>query len=93
MIVDYDGRIVAQADPGPGEKIVVGPVDVSAVRHERAARQGHHMLAHLRTETFPVYRDGRFPAERCGTDGEIDVAGTQALIEQAKRRAHRAQGS
>ena len=25
MIVDYDGRILAQADPGPGEKIVVGP--------------------------------------------------------------------
>ena len=25
MIVDFDGRILAQADPGPGEKIVVGP--------------------------------------------------------------------
>ena len=25
MVVDYDGRILAQADPGPGEKIVVGP--------------------------------------------------------------------
>src|SRR5262249_59538071 len=23
MLVDYDGRILAQADPGPGEKIVV----------------------------------------------------------------------
>ncbi|OLC44760.1 MAG: hypothetical protein AUH43_17880 [Acidobacteria bacterium 13_1_40CM_65_14] len=23
MIVDYDGRILAQADPGPGEKVVV----------------------------------------------------------------------
>ncbi len=30
MIVDFDGRILAQADPGPGEKIVVGPIDLAA---------------------------------------------------------------
>src|SRR5262249_22773403 len=29
MVVDYDGRILAQADPGPGEKIVVGPIDLA----------------------------------------------------------------
>ena len=29
MIVDFDGRILAQADPGPGEKIVVGPIDLA----------------------------------------------------------------
>ena len=34
MVVDYDGRILAQADPGPGEKIVVGPD-----RPRRAARR------------------------------------------------------
>jgi predicted amidohydrolase len=55
QIVDYDGRLIADASPGPGERIVVGPVDVAAVRHERAARIGHHMLAHLRTEAYPVY--------------------------------------
>ncbi len=32
MIVDFDGRILAQADPGPGEKIVVGPIDLAALR-------------------------------------------------------------
>src|SRR5213079_1356943 len=26
MVVDYDGRILAQADPGPGEKVVVAPI-------------------------------------------------------------------
>ncbi len=31
MIVDFDGRILAQADPGPGEKIVVGPIDLAAL--------------------------------------------------------------
>ena len=35
MIVDFDGRILAQADPGPGEKIVVGPIDLAALRAER----------------------------------------------------------
>jgi predicted amidohydrolase len=50
MIVDYDGRIVAQADPGPGEKVVVGPIDLAALRAERARRVGHDTRAHLRTE-------------------------------------------
>jgi predicted amidohydrolase len=46
MIVDYDGRIVSQADPGPGEKIVVGPVDLAAQRAERERRRGHRLLSH-----------------------------------------------
>ncbi|WP_435019233.1 nitrilase-related carbon-nitrogen hydrolase [Tundrisphaera sp. TA3] len=50
MIVDFDGRILAQADPGPGEKIVVAPIDLAALRQERARRRGHAFLDHLRTE-------------------------------------------
>lgn len=46
MIVDYDGRIMTQADPGPGEKIVVGPVDLAAQRFERDRRRGHQTLLH-----------------------------------------------
>lgn len=48
MLVDFDGRVMAQADPGPGEKVVVGPIDLAALRAERARRQGHDMRAHLR---------------------------------------------
>ena len=48
MIVDFDGRILAQAEPGPGERIVVGPIDLAALRYERHRRKGHHMLDHLR---------------------------------------------
>jgi hypothetical protein len=33
----------------------VAPIDISALRHERASRIGHHMLSHLRTEANPVY--------------------------------------
>ncbi|MFM1803034.1 MAG: Formamidase [Planctomycetota bacterium] len=51
MIVDFDGRILSQADPGPGEKIVVGPVDLAALKAERQRRRGHQMLFH-RFESF-----------------------------------------
>jgi predicted amidohydrolase len=50
MIVDYDGRILVQANPGPGEQITVGPIDLAALRHERNRRRGHHMLSHLRPQ-------------------------------------------
>jgi predicted amidohydrolase len=49
MVVDFDGRILAQADPGPGEKIVVGPIDLAALSHERERRAGHRFLDHIRT--------------------------------------------
>lgn len=64
MIVDYDGRIIAQATPGDGEKITVGPVDVEMLRHERRVRSGHQMLAHLRSEAHPVYRKSFFPGKQ-----------------------------
>jgi predicted amidohydrolase len=67
MIVDYDGRILSQADPGPGEKIVVGPIDIAGLRAERERRRGHHLLSHLRTEAYtemysrPIYRRPESP--------------------------------
>ena len=62
QVVDFDGRLLAEASPGPGERIVVATVDVSALRHERETRAGHHMLAHLRTEAYEVYRTPSYPA-------------------------------
>lgn len=61
MIVDYDGRIMAQAEPGPGERIVVGPVDLAALRDERGRRRGHRMLSHLRTELYEGYTRPIYP--------------------------------
>ena len=61
QIVDFDGRLLADASPGPGERIVVAPIDISALRHERSTRTGHSMLAHLRTEAYPVYRQHFYP--------------------------------
>jgi predicted amidohydrolase len=84
MLVDFDGRILAQASPGPGERIVVAPVDVSALRHERATRRGHHMLAHLRSEAYPVYRSHVYPPE--GRSGPLSVEENNARIDAAKER-------
>ncbi len=83
MAVDYDGRILAQASPGPGERIVVAPIDIDALRHERAARRGHHMLAHLRTEAYPVYRDAGFAS---GGAAELSYPGNNERIDAAKGR-------
>jgi formamidase len=82
MVVDFEGRILAQADPGPGEKIVVAPIDVDALRHERATRRGHQTLAHLRTECYPLYRERLYPAGRAGSEpisiGRSDEATAEA---------------
>ncbi len=48
MVVDFDGRVLAQAEPGPGERIVVAPIDLAALRHERQRRKGHSMARHNR---------------------------------------------
>jgi predicted amidohydrolase len=61
QIVDFDGRILSEASPGPGERIVVAPIDITALRHERSVRRAHSMLAHLRTEAYPVYAKHQYP--------------------------------
>ncbi|MBS1796331.1 MAG: nitrilase [Acidobacteria bacterium] len=63
MIVDFDGRVLAKASEGPGEKIVVAPLDITALRHEGEIRRGHQMLAHLRTEAYPVYNRHIYPPQ------------------------------
>jgi predicted amidohydrolase len=84
MAVDYDGRILAQASPGPGERIVVAPIDITALRHERATRKGHHMLAHLRTEAYPVYASHRYPPGTARTQ-PVSYEDNNRLIETAKK--------
>jgi formamidase len=61
QVVDFEGRPLAEASPGPGERIVVATLDIDGLRHERATRSGHHMLAHLRTEAYPLYATRRYP--------------------------------
>jgi predicted amidohydrolase len=86
MVVDYDGRILAQADPGPGEKIVVGPVDLAALRAERDRRRGHHMLAHLRTEAYPGYRRPVYPGSLADGARALSIEGNERAVAEGKRR-------
>lgn len=83
MIVDYDGRVLAQAEPGTGEKIIVGPVDLAALRAERQRRRGHHMLANLRTEAYPKYGQPIYPTGR-GSDGTISIERNEESLRQAQ---------
>lgn len=84
QIVDFDGRLLADASPGPGERIVVAPIDISALRHERSTRRGHHMLAHLRTEAYPVYREPAYSSMRSSALGSYE--GNNESIEMSKSR-------
>jgi predicted amidohydrolase len=85
MVVDYDGRILAQADPGPGEKIVVAPIDISALRAERERRLGHDMCAHLRSEAYDYLRHSRYSPGTAGKSA-LTAEGIQEQIEKAKRK-------
>ena len=86
MVVDFEGRILAQADPGPGEKIVVGVIDVGALRQERSRRVGHHALGHLRTEAYPVYRDRFYAPGQRTADTDHTVELNECSVAAAKER-------
>jgi predicted amidohydrolase len=84
MVVDYDGRILSQADPGPGEKIVVGPIDIAALRAERERRSGHQMLAHRRVEAYRFAGKPAFPTG-AAAEGPITIAGNESRTEKAMK--------
>ncbi|MEM7705714.1 MAG: nitrilase-related carbon-nitrogen hydrolase [Pseudomonadota bacterium] len=87
MVVDYDGRLLAQADPGPGEKVVVAPINITQLREERARRQGHDMRAHTRSEAYPYLKEpGLTPAHawQDGQEQEIHIESLKQRIVQSK---------
>jgi hypothetical protein len=85
MVVDFDGRALAKALEGHGEKIVLASIDISASGHERDSRKGHHMLAHLRTEAYPAYSRHIYPPKSGGTGEGLTYETNNDLIEAAKR--------
>jgi predicted amidohydrolase len=83
MVVDYDGRILAQADPGEGEKVVVAPIDIDSLRTERKRRVGHDMRAHLRTEIHPYMKQPHLSAAKSHPLTMTDI---RRRIEESKGR-------
>jgi formamidase len=86
MVVDYDGRILAQADAGPGEKVVVAPIDIEALRAERIRRVGHDMRSHLRSEVHGYLAKPWLAPAGAAT---IDKASIEKRIGNAKRKLRR----
>ncbi|HMF19437.1 MAG TPA: nitrilase-related carbon-nitrogen hydrolase [Gemmataceae bacterium] len=86
ILVDYDGRILAQADPGPGEKIVVSALDLASLRSERERRVGHHMLGHLRTEAYTGYQHSVYPGSLQTNEKTLTIAGNERAIAEGKAR-------
>ncbi len=83
MVVDYDGRVLAAADPGEGERVVVGPIDIGLLRAERARRVGHDMRAHLRTEVYDYMNTTRLaPA----TGHPLTAESIRRRIAESQRR-------
>jgi uncharacterized protein YnzC (UPF0291/DUF896 family) len=78
-VVDYDGRILAQADPGPGEKIVVTEVDIGSLRQARSERLGHNPLAHLRSGAYTARQVDFYPG---GTFGTADAREGDRTVEE-----------
>jgi predicted amidohydrolase len=91
MVVDFDGRVLTQADPGPGEKIVFAPIDILSLRSERERRRGHHMLSHLRNEAYTRYRGSIYPGGLTNGTKPPSLAGNEAAIEAAKVRLRSAE--
>lgn len=87
MVVDFDGRILAQADPGPGEKVVVAPIDLGALREARERRRGHDMRGHLRSEAYTYLSQPVLP--RAANPADITLASVEARIAQGKGRVAR----
>lgn len=87
QVVDFDGRLLAQASPGPGERIVIAPVDITALRHERTNRIGHNMLAHLRTEAYPVYQKHVYPSNYDAQN--LSYERNCELIEEVKKEVYK----
>jgi predicted amidohydrolase len=85
MIVDYDGRILAQTDAGPGEKIVVAPIDIEALRAERQRRVGHDMRAHLRAELH-TYLGQAWLAPAGADQHPLELTQIRSRIRDAKGR-------
>lgn len=85
MVVDFDGRILAQADPGPGEKVVVGPIDITQLRAERERRVGHDMRGQLRSEAYD-YLDAPRLSRAAASDHPLESESLRKRVAAARKQ-------
>ena len=90
QIIDWEGRIIAQAAPGNGERITIGPIDIDMVRWARKTQFRHNVPAHLRTEAYPCYRKTYYPVglgvkQFAGNGDEIEARLRATIAESRKK--------
>jgi formamidase len=95
QIIDWDGRIIAQAAPGPGERVALGPIDIDMLRWVRQTQVQHNIPCQLRTEAYPCYRNTYYPTglgtERfSGTMPEVTERLTATIKQSMKKLWERA---
>jgi len=64
MVVDFDGRILAQSEAGGGERGVVAPIDLDGLRFERKRRLGHDTITHSRNELYSYLNEPGFHTQK-----------------------------
>ena len=64
MIVDYDGRTLASCGENSGQKVVVAPIDIGALRAEKQRRKGHDTLAHFRSGAYNYSKKQYFGCDK-----------------------------
>ncbi len=80
MVVDFDGRVLAEATPGPGERVVVAPIDIGALREARVRRLGHDTVSHHRPAAYTYQRRPGLPP----TGHPITVEALRRRIQDAR---------
>lgn len=84
MVVDYDGRVLSQAEAGPGERVVIAPIDIDGLRAERSRRMGHDTRAHHRPQ---AYSYSQRPGLKAAMEHPITKASLCDRITESKERS------
>ena len=80
MIVDYEGRLLAEA--GRGECIIGSQINIDALRHHRKQVRQHNMLAHLKTGAYNYLQKEMYPKHPEFLEkGEL----TEGMLDKATR--------
>jgi hypothetical protein len=69
-------------------EVHTSPHDLAALRAERQRCWGHNMLAHLRMEAYPAYKNQVYPAGH-GSNGKITVESNEASTRQGREALKR----
>ena len=56
------------------------------LRHERRVRRAHQMIAHLRTECYPLYRQSYFPPATLTHHEVLTVTDQERQIDAVKKK-------